>query len=167
MGNYRITGDFRVPFRIFPYAEQQTPHKVEITIKVRADIPEQNYGGNVQISCMLPKGTASCSTELSSATTGQSAEYLASEHKLLWSIKKFQGGTEFTIKARVTLTAPVGSSQNVKKEVGPVSLTFEIPMYNVSNLQVRYLRIAERHKSYNPCRWVRYVTQSSSYVCRF
>ncbi|CAE7263219.1 AP4M [Symbiodinium sp. CCMP2592] len=32
---------------------------------------------------------------------------------------------------------------------------------------VRYLRIAERHKSYNPCRWVRYVTQSSSYVCRF
>jgi AP-4 complex subunit mu-1 len=53
--NYRITGDFRVPFRIFPYAEQQTPHKVEVTIKVRADIPEQNYGGNVQISCMMPK----------------------------------------------------------------------------------------------------------------
>ncbi|CAE7254717.1 AP4M [Symbiodinium microadriaticum] len=53
--NYRITGDFRVPFRIFPFAEQQTPHKLEITIKVRADIPESNYGGNVQISCMLPK----------------------------------------------------------------------------------------------------------------
>jgi AP-4 complex subunit mu-1 len=39
-------------------------------------------------------------------------------------------------------------------------------MYNVSKLQVRYLRIAEKHKSYNPYRWVRYVTQSSSYVCR-
>ncbi|CAE7376065.1 AP4M, partial [Symbiodinium sp. CCMP2456] len=51
--NYRITGDFRVPFRIFPFAEQQTPHKLEITIKVRADIPESNYGGNVQISCMI------------------------------------------------------------------------------------------------------------------
>jgi AP-4 complex subunit mu-1 len=36
-------------------------------------------------------------------------------------------------------------------------------MYNPSNLQVRYLRIAE---SYNPFRWVRYVTRSSSYVCR-
>ncbi|CAE8727502.1 unnamed protein product [Polarella glacialis] len=57
--NYRITGDFRVPFRIFPFAEQQTPHKIEITIKVRADIPEQNYGGNVQISCMLPKAFGS------------------------------------------------------------------------------------------------------------
>mmetsp|Transcript_106345 Transcript_106345/g.300885 ORF Transcript_106345/g.300885 Transcript_106345/m.300885 type:complete len:442 (-) Transcript_106345:93-1418(-) len=164
--NYRITGDFRVPYRIFPSVEQQTPHKVEITIKVRADIPEQNYGGNVQISCMLPKATTSASTELS-VTTGQSAEYLAPEHRLVWYIKKFQGGTEMSIKCRVTLSAPVANSQNVRKEVGPVSLNFEIPMYNVSNLQVRYLRISERQKSYNLCRWVRYVTQSSSYVCRF
>jgi len=164
--NYRITGDFRVPFRINPFVEQQTPHKIEITIKVRADIPEQNYGGNVQISCMLPKLTASVSNELSAAT-GQTAEYLASEHRLVWNIKKFQGNTELMLKSRVTLSSPVSNVANVKKEVGPVSLTFEIPMYNVSNLQVRFLRIAESHKSYNPCRWVRYVTQSSSYVCRF
>lgn len=164
--NYRITGDFRVPFRIFPFVEQTTPHKVEITIKVRADIPEQNYGGNVQVSCMLPKAAASVSTELQS-TQGQSAEYLASEHRLLWQIKKFQGATEAILKCRVTMSSPVAATQNIRKEVGPVSLTFEIPMYNVSNLQVRYLRIAEKHKSYNPCRWVRYVTQSSSYVCRF
>eukprot|EP00913_Durusdinium_trenchii_P012558 g11793.t1 len=98
-------------------------------------------------------------------SAGQSAEYLASEHRLVWNIKKFQGGTEAAIKCRVTLSAPISNIQNIKKEVGPVSLTYEIPMYNVSNLQVRYLRIAERHKSYNPCRWVRYVTQSSSYVC--
>ena len=26
-----------------------------IASQVRADIPEQNYGGNVQIFCMLPK----------------------------------------------------------------------------------------------------------------
>merc|ERR1712083_234523 len=89
--NYRITGDFRVPIRIFPFVEQQTPHKIEITIKVRADIPEQNYGGNVQISCVLPKGTASCSNELEQQVTGQSAEYLASEHRVLWAIKKLQG----------------------------------------------------------------------------
>lgn len=44
-------------------------------------------------------------------------------------------------------------------------MQFEIPMYNPSGLVVRYLRIAE-NKSYNPFRWVRYVTRSSSYVCR-
>lgn len=37
-------------------------------------------------------------------------------------------------------------------QVGPVSMQFEIPMYNVSNLQVRYLKIAELAKSYNPFR---------------
>jgi len=165
--NYRITGDFRVPFRIFPTCEQQTPHMLEVTIKVRADIPEQNYGGNVQIACAMPKSAASVSTSLGSSLTGQSAEYLAAEHRVVWCIKKFQGGTEATIKCRVALSSPATSNQSAKKEVGPVSLTFEIPMYNVSNLQVRHLRISERHKSSNPCRWVRYVTQPSSYVCRF
>jgi hypothetical protein len=32
--------------------------------------------------------------------------------------------------------------------------------------QVRYLKIADAGKAYNPYRWVRYVTQSSSYVAR-
>eukprot|EP00927_Polykrikos_kofoidii_P030380 TRINITY_DN2613_c0_g1_i1.p1 TRINITY_DN2613_c0_g1~~TRINITY_DN2613_c0_g1_i1.p1 ORF type:complete len:478 (+),score=81.04 TRINITY_DN2613_c0_g1_i1:103-1434(+) len=165
--NYRVAGDFRVPFRIFPALETPSPHRVEITIKVRADIQEQNFGANVQVSCMLPKTTATCSTNLSTPS-GQSAEFLASDHKLVWTIKKFPGGTECFIKANITLTAPNPNAQSVRKEVGPVSLNFEIPMHNVSNLQVRYLRISERQpKSYNPCRWVRYVTQSFSYVCRF
>ena len=69
-----------------------------------------------------------------------------------------------SIRVKITLDTPVTSSH--KREVGPISLGFEIPMYNVSNLQVRYLRISETHKSYNPYRWVRYITQSSSYVCR-
>ena len=47
-----------------------------------------------------------------------------------------------------------------------MSINFETPMYNVSGLQVRYLRILEKQKFYNPYRWVRYVTQSNSYVCR-
>jgi AP-4 complex subunit mu-1 len=176
--NYRITGDFRAPFSIFPSVEQQSPSRIEISIKVRADIPEQNYGGNVVITCMLPKSAATCSVDLSNqdggqggakqlGSAGQSAEFIASEHKVVWNIKKFQGGTEAAMKCKVTLSTPISNTSTVKKEVGPVSLNFEIPMYNVSNLQVRYLRIAEQHKSYNPYRWVRYVTQSSSYVCRF
>jgi AP-4 complex subunit mu-1 len=60
------------------------------------------------------------------------------------------------------------NAQECQKEVGPISMNFEIPMYNVSRLQVQYLKIANplNKKNYNPYRWVRYVTQSSSYVCR-
>lgn len=185
--NYRIATDFRAPFTIFPFVEQQSPSRIEITIKVRADVPEQNYGGNVVVTCMLPKTAATCSMDLNPSdvqgganitgggggstkqlgSSGQSAEFVSAEHKVVWNIKKFQGGTEACMKCKVTLSSPISNTSNLKKEVGPVSVNFEIPMYNVSALAVRYLRIAEQGKSYNPYRWVRYVTQSSSYVCRF
>jgi AP-4 complex subunit mu-1 len=58
------------------------------------------------------------------------------------------------------------TAATARKEVGPVSLNFEIPMFNVSKLAVKYLKIQNDEKGYNPYRWVRYVTQSSSYVCR-
>ena len=32
--NYRITSDFRTPFRIFPFFELVSPYKVELIIKV-------------------------------------------------------------------------------------------------------------------------------------
>jgi len=32
--NYRITSDFRTPFRIFPFFELISPHKVELVLKV-------------------------------------------------------------------------------------------------------------------------------------
>jgi len=161
--NYRITSDFRTPFRIFPFFELVSPYKVELIVKVRADIPEQNYGGNVIIQFPVPKATSSVTCDLGVGVIGQSTEYVAKERKLIWKIKKFPGGSEQSLRAKITLTSPHTTS--VRKEIGPISMHFEIPMYNPSNLQVRYLRIME-NKNYSPFRWVRYVTRSSSYVCR-
>jgi AP-4 complex subunit mu-1 len=83
--------------------------------------------------------------------------------RVTWKIRKFPGGTEQTIRARIVLSETCTPA--IRKEIGPVTMNFEIPMYNPSNLQVRYLRILE-NKNYNPFRWVRYVTRSQSYVCR-
>ena len=73
---------------------------------------------------------------------------------------------EHVLLAKITLKNP--NAAECRKEIGPVSINFEIPMYNVSRLAVQYLKIANptNNKKYNPHRWVRYVTQSSSYVCR-
>jgi len=162
--NYRITGEFRQPFRIFPFFELVSPYKVDLVIKIRADIPEQNYGGNVVVQLPVPKAAQNVATKLGPGAVGQVAEYSAKERRVNWKIKKFTGGTEQALKVQITLS----SQHNVaiKKEIGPISMQFEIPMYNVSNLQVRYLRIMENHKAYNPYRWVRYVTKSQSYICR-
>jgi AP-4 complex subunit mu-1 len=153
--------------------------------QIRADIPESNYGTNVVIKFPVPKNVATVTPELGPGAlaapaakgvaaavvaaaapppANQSVEFIAKDKEVVWSIKKFQGQAEHTLRTRITLSSP--SSSNLRKELGPVSMAFEVPMFNTSNLQVRYLRIAETHKNYKPHRWVRYVTQSSSYVCR-
>jgi len=163
--NYRINGEFRCPFRIFPFLESSGSYKQELLIKVRADIPEQNYGGNVVISVPVPKCATSVTSDLqASSSSGQTAEYMVDKQMYVWRIKKFQGGTEEQIRLRIVLGKQHTAS--IRKEIGPIAMKFEIPMYSVSNVQVKYLRILEDNKSYNPYRWVRYVTRSESYVCR-
>ena len=164
--NYRVTTEFRTPFRIFPHVEQTDPLKIECNITVRADIPESNYGANVILQIPMPRNAASVIAELPSGSVGQRCEYNSTDKKVIWEIKKFPGTTEKNIRIRINLNKGSAVSSNARKEIGPIAMTFEIPMYNVSNVQVRYLRISEQHKSYNPYRWVRYVTQASSYVSR-
>jgi len=162
--NYRVTADFRVPFKIFPTIEEPGPYKIDIILVLRSDIPEGNYGSNVVLRMPLPRNTVSAFAEFNTDIPGCSAEYNSTEKKVIWSIRKFNGGSEISMRVKVTLDSLVTASH--RREVGPISMGFEIPMYNVSHLQVRYLRISETHKAYNPYRWVRYITQSSSYVCR-
>jgi AP-4 complex subunit mu-1 len=162
--NYRVTADFRVPFKIYPTIEETGPYKMDVVIVLRSDIPEGNYGSNVVVRMPLPRNTVSALPEFNSEIPGCSAEFNSAEKKAIFTIRKFNGGSEISMRVRITLDVPVTAGH--KREVGPISMGFEIPMYNVSHLQVRYLRISETHKSYNPYRWVRYITQSSSYVCR-
>eukprot|EP00474_Spongospora_subterranea_P010167 CRZ10625.1 hypothetical protein [Spongospora subterranea] len=162
--NYRMTSDFRAPFRIFPFFEMPTPFKCELTIKIRADIPDNHYGANLVISLPVPKDTSSASFDMDSPTVGQSSEYVPKEHKVIWKIAKFHGVREHSLRIKIVLAS--SHTDSVRKEIGPISMEFEIPMYSASNLQVRFLRISEQHKSYNPYRWVRYVTRSGSYICR-
>ena len=62
------------------------------------------------------------------------------------------------INVKISLKNP--NASECRKEIGPISMGFEIPMYTVSRLAVQYLKIANPtgKKSYNPHRWVRYVT---------
>lgn len=163
--NYRMTGEFKSPFRIFPAIEETAPNKFEITLMIRAEMPDNHFGSNVSVEIPLPRCTASVSCNiLTTSVSHASAEYVSQGRKIVWHMKKFPGSSEQSMKAKVMLNSTC--TTQIRKEIGPINLNFEIPMYNVSNLQVRYLRIAEAMAGYTPYRWVRYVTQSSSYVCR-
>eukprot|EP01138_Halocafeteria_seosinensis_P010564 gb/GECG01010786.1/.p1 GENE.gb/GECG01010786.1/~~gb/GECG01010786.1/.p1 ORF type:complete len:461 (+),score=48.25 gb/GECG01010786.1/:1-1383(+) len=183
--NYRCTGEFRPPFRVFPFLEEVTSYKIELVLKVRADIPARNYGANVTINFPTPKHATTVHPEVGSASgpkpattaaadtsggtmgtpaQGQTAEFDQKTRMVTWKIKKFQGGSEHTLRTKITLSQTSGAS--LRKELAPVRMSFEIPMYNASGLQVRYLHIAEDSKSYKPYRWVRYVSTTDNYVIR-
>jgi AP-4 complex subunit mu-1 len=166
--NYRMTGEFSCPFRIFPSIEETGADKIEITCLIRAEMPSNHFGANVLVEIPIPNfivAGATCHLISAPGTGHAHAEYVSSsEGKIVWTMKKFPGGAEQTLRAKILLHKPC--TTHIRQQIGPINMCFEIPMYNVSHLQVRYLRVADTLVGYTPYRWVRYVTQSSSYVCR-
>ncbi|KAF5202815.1 Ap-1 complex subunit mu-2 [Thalictrum thalictroides] len=162
--NYRMTQEFKPPFRINALIEEAGAFKAEVILKVRAEFPSTITANTIVVQMALPKHTTRVSFELESGAVGHTTDFKEANKKLEWGLKKIVGGSEHTLRAKLTFSQE--SHGNIMKEAGPVSMTFTIPMYNASKLQVRYLQIAKKSKTYNPYRWVRYVTQANSYVAR-
>jgi AP-4 complex subunit mu-1 len=80
----------------------------------------------------LPKDTASCTFEIPRGIQGQTAEHKLKDNVGEWIIRKFKGGDEHTILCKITLKGQ--NAAQARKEIGPVILNFEIPMFNVSKL---------------------------------
>ncbi|TYH65199.1 hypothetical protein ES332_D06G039100v1 [Gossypium tomentosum] len=162
--NYRMTQEFKPPFHINCLIEEAGHLKAEVILKVRAEFPSNITANTVVLEMPLPKYTTRASFELEPGVTGQRTDFKGANKKLEWDLEKFVGGVEHTLRAKLTFSQELHA--NIIKEAGPVSMTFTIPMYNVSRLQVKYLQIAKKSSSYNPYRWMRYVTQANSYVAR-
>lgn len=162
--NYRMTQEFKPPFRINALIEEAGSLKAEVIIKLRAEFPSSATANTILVQMPLPSYTSRVSFELEHGAVGQMADFKEANKRLEWSLKKIVGGAEHTLRAKLTFLQETHG--NLTKEAGPVSMNFTIPMYNASRLQVKYLQIAKKSKTYNPYRWVRYVTQANSYVAR-
>ncbi|KAK9834962.1 hypothetical protein WJX81_000070 [Elliptochloris bilobata] len=168
--NYRSTHPFKPPFRVTCTVEDD-PHsafKAIILLQVRADFPADKAASGLEVTVPFPRAVqrVSCEPEREPRPANSQAwDWQERVRKLVWKLRKVAGGSEHTLRIRATLEDGLGAA-GVRRGVGPVSLQFTIPMHCVSRLQVRYLQIPKRDKSYQPYRWVRYVTLSSSYVVR-
>ncbi|KAF8411373.1 hypothetical protein HHK36_003922 [Tetracentron sinense] len=162
--NYRMTQEFKPPFRINALIEEAGAFRAEVILKVRAEFSSSITANTVIVQMPLPTYTTRVSFELEPGAVGNTTDFKEANKRLEWGLKKIVGGSEHTLRAKLTFSQE--SHGNITKEAGPVSMTFTIPMYNASRLQVKYLQIAKKSKTYNPYRWVRYVTQANSYVAR-
>ncbi|KAH1252330.1 AP-4 complex subunit mu [Glycine max] len=162
--NYRMTQPFKPPFRINALIEETGSLKAEVTIKVRAEFNSSINANTVLVQMPLPSFTSRVTFELEPGAVGHTTDFKEANKRLEWGLKKVVGGSEHTLRAKLTFSQELHG--NIMKEAGPVSMTFTVPMYNASRLQVKYLQIAKKSKAHNPYRWVRYVTQANSYVAR-
>uniref|UniRef100_A0AAR2L0N0 AP-4 complex subunit mu-1 n=1 Tax=Pygocentrus nattereri TaxID=42514 RepID=A0AAR2L0N0_PYGNA len=140
------------PFRLFPTVEKDYGSRY-----TDCDLPTAL---NVSVTVPVPKGSLSLSQELSSPD--QTAELQLKNKAILWSIPRFPGGAQLSALFKVEV--PSLSSASLL-EVGPVSMSFELPKQTCTGLQIRFLRLSPTQPGMSQ-RWVRYVTHSDSYTIR-
>lgn len=148
------------PFRLYPTIERDSGGRLLMYLKLRCDLPPKSAAINVSVTIPVPKGSVSLSLELSSPD--QSAELQAKSKAIRWEISRFPGGAQ--LSALFKLEVP-GLSSASMMEVGPVSMSFELPKYTCTGLQIRFLRLTPVQPGPSQ-RWVRYVTHSDSYTIR-
>ncbi|KAG2372885.1 hypothetical protein C9374_008554 [Naegleria lovaniensis] len=169
--SYRVTNNFNVvmPFRITPSVTKTGDYKIEAAIRVRSDFPNSTSATGVFIRIPVPKNTVSCGISVGNDKDSQQTyEYKEKDKVVVWGLKKFQGATEQLIRLKINISEPCKIDE--RKLIGPVTMKFEIPMHNMSGLQLRYLKIGSDSlnddKKPKQKRWVRYVTQAGSYSGR-
>ncbi|KAL6759889.1 Mu homology domain-containing protein [Haematococcus lacustris] len=170
--NYRSSQGLKPPFRLQAVTEADpgSSTKALLTLRLWCDIPADKAASGLEVEVPTPRYVQRVHCELDSredakAAANQSWDYSEKTHLLKWKFKRMAGGgSEAVLRARLTLERPFGPF--LRSEIGPVNLRFTIPMFAASRLSLKYLQILKRDKSYNPYRWVRYVTSSSSYTFR-
>ena len=74
------------------------------------------------------------------------------------------GGSEIVLDVKFTLQE--NNPSKSKKELGPITMSFDIPNYNISNIGIKELKIMSKYSKDNPNRWIRSFTKTKSYVVR-
>uniref|UniRef100_A0A7N4P8W6 AP-4 complex subunit mu-1 n=1 Tax=Sarcophilus harrisii TaxID=9305 RepID=A0A7N4P8W6_SARHA len=165
---YQLSDDLPspLPFRLFPSV--QWDHglgRLQVYLKLRCDLPPKSQALHVKLHLPLPRGVVSLSQDLSSPE--QKAEL--GEGVLLWDLPRVQGGSQLCGLFQMDVPGlPDPPSPAPPLGLGPASLSFELPRYTCSGLQVRFLRLTAPGTPDNtvPNTWVRHLSHSDTYVIR-
>jgi AP-1 complex subunit mu len=156
--SYRLSTQVRPIIWIEAVVEPHSHSRIEYMIKAKSQFKQRSTANNVEILIPVPPDASSPSFK----TSIGSVKYAPELDCIIWSIKQFQGGKEYLMRAHFGLPSVTCEDTDKKK---PLSVKFEIPYFTVSGIQVRYLKIIER-SGYQALPWVRYITQNGTYELR-
>ena len=162
--NYRINNEFAPPFRIYTIVEESN-YKLELVIKLNANFSNTVKAGNIVITFNAPKATQSVYFNVPKQFKDiHKTDYNQNEHLCTWKIPKITGGSENTLDVKFTLQE--NKPNLFRRELGPLVMSFEIPNYNVSHMQIKELKVMSSDPKNTAQRWVRVFTKAKSYVVR-
>ncbi|KAJ6838593.1 AP-4 complex subunit mu [Iris pallida] len=72
--NYRMTQEFKPPFRINALIEEAGMYKAEVILKIRADFPSSVTANTISVQMPLPSYTTRVSFELEAGAVGQTTD---------------------------------------------------------------------------------------------
>jgi len=156
---YRLTSNIKPLIWIEAVVERHQNSRVEYMIKAKSQFKERSTANNVEIVVPVPPDADS---PLFKCSVGK-CEYKPETNSVIWSIKQFQGGREFRMRAHFGLPS-ITDDENPDKRP-PISVRFSVPYLTMSGIQVKYLKVIEK-SSYDVTPWIRYLTQSKDFLFR-
>lgn len=157
--SYRLNTKVRPLIWVESVIEPHQGSRIEYMIKARSNFKRQSTANNVEIIIPVPPDA---DTPRFKTGIGK-VEYVAEKAHFVWKIKQFLGQKEYIMRAHFGLPTVTSEDRDTSKE--PMRVSFEIPYFTVSGIQVRYLRIVEK-SNYQALPWVRYITQNGDYQIR-
>lgn len=156
--SYRLNTQVTPLIWIDSVIERHAHSRVEIMVKAKSQFKRRYTANNVEIMVPVPSDADSPKFK----TTMGSARYVPEKSSVVWSIRSFQGGKQFVMRAHFGLPSVVAEDADGRP---PISVKFEIPYFTMSGVQVRYLKVIEK-SGYQALPWVRYVTRNGDYQLR-
>jgi len=156
---YRLNTQIKPLIWIEAVVDKHQHSRIEYMVKARSQFKQRSTANNVIISIPVPEDVDSPKFK---ASIGK-VSYAPDKNVIIWKIKQFPGGRDFMMRAHFGL--PSIHNEENPDERPPVTVSFEIPYFTVSGIQVRYLKIIER-SGYQALPWVRYITKSGDYQIR-
>ena len=158
--SYRLSQQVKPLIWVECQVEKHSRSRTEYFVKARSGFKDRSTATDVEIMLPLPPDAISPVFK-----TSQGNAIYAPEHDaLVWKIKQFPGGREFTMRARFGLPSVAAEEVSLGR-MPPIKVKFSIPYFSVSGIQVRYLKVTEK-SGYPSLPWVRYLTEAGSYELR-
>lgn len=165
--SYRIadTAAVKSLFNVDAKVDVREHSRVLVHAKISSQYRKKSVASFVEVRIPVPPDADTPRFKAANGTVVYAPEHNA----ILWKIKEFAGGKEYSMSAQLQLSSidedaedsrirPATSTTGALSRA--IQIKFEIPYLAVSGLQVRYLKVTEPILKYQSLPWVRYLTQS-------